>query len=393
MHTLTPKKILITAARFPVALDMARLLHNAGHEVYTAESLKLPLCSFSKSVRQSFHVPSPRSHPEKFVQGIAKIADAKKIDVIIPLHEEILYLAQRRDLLPCHCQLFAPPFDLLKELHNKWLFTKKVIEAGMEAPKTVLIKSQEDLKKLDRSSAYALKACYSRTSCSVMKLSPHAPLPQLNFEPHNPWIAQEWLEGKAFCTYSICRDGVVQAHATYPVQQTANKHGCIVYTACAHSPILKWVQKFAKHHNITGQIAFDFIVTHDKKVLAIECNPRATNGSLLFQAKDRLDRAFLQHVPFLIAPELGYKKQLGIAMLFYGWQRNSCPNNNAKLFFNTLLNAKDTVLDWKDLVPFLVQPISMSEVWMNSLRSGLPIPTYFTSDTEWNGNYMRELQN
>lgn len=64
------------------------------------------------------------------------------------MHEEIFYLAQVDHLRPI---LFVPTFHTLYALHNKWHFYQLVTSAGFLAPPTFLIKSMDDVRKLDLS--------------------------------------------------------------------------------------------------------------------------------------------------------------------------------------------------------------------------------------------------
>ena len=84
--------------------------------------------------------------------------------------------------------------------------------------------------------------------------------------------------------------------------------------------------------NFTGQIAFDFIESADKKLYAIECNPRATSGLLLFQNNDRLDQAFFAETQSPIFPQQGARKQIATGMCLYGWRKNALPENRLSKF-------------------------------------------------------------
>lgn len=65
-------RILITGGRTPLALDLARHFHNAGHEIYVAETSKLHICRFSNTVTDSFVVPSPRFDSDEFINRIGR---------------------------------------------------------------------------------------------------------------------------------------------------------------------------------------------------------------------------------------------------------------------------------------------------------------------------------
>lgn len=379
------QNILLTAARSPVTLEIARLLHSAGHRIFVADTTKLNTSRFSNSVEKTFLIPSPRFHPQEFLESLVSIAKAEKINFIIPVYEEILLLAKGRHYFPETCQIFCSSFDLLIELHNKWLFQKKLEQFGIETTKTVLIKDKNDLENLDFTKPLALKACYSRASLNLKKITKKSEIADIHIEPHNPWIAQEWLEGEKFCTYSICQNGHLRAHATYPVKYAIDGNSCLIFESIHHPKIFKWIENFVAKIGFTGQIAFDFIQTAQQKIYAIECNPRATSGIHLFKEEDHIDRAFLNIGSEVILANEGVQKQILHGMLMYGWRKTSFPCNSAKHFLKHLFSIQDVVFSAKDPMPFLASPLIFKEIWDTSRKYNITIPAAFTFDYEWNG--------
>lgn len=383
--TDTPKKFLLTAGRAPSTLDLARQLNVAGHKVFIADTIVWHVCYFSNAVEKSFVIPSPRFQTEACITKLVEIINREKIDVLIPTFEEILYISRYLDRFPAFCKVFSSSFELLINLHNKWNFFELQNRYGIKAPEAFLIETKEDLKKLNPTTSYALKASYSRSAQSVLKTEPGKPIPEIEIEPHNPWIAQKWLEGNRYCTYSVCQEGRVTAHATYPVQIAIQGHFCLNYEAVSHKGILEWVEKFAALTGFTGQVGFDFFETAEGTIYAIECNPRGTHGLILFKPEDRLDLAFLN--PFLtppIIPKEGNRKQVAAGMMCYGW-KSAYKESKLLEFFKIYFTSPDVVFDRKDLKPFLSTPFVYSNYFYLSLRSRLNLPASFTHDFNWDG--------
>ena len=256
---------------------------------------------------------------------------------------------------------------------------------GIAIPKTHLVKSTEELQQPNFTSPYALKACYSRASNHVKKVVPDNPLPDVKIEDSNPWIAQEWLEGDKFCTYSICHQGVVKALSIYPVHYAIEGNSCLTFESIHHQGVEEWIADYVRKINFTGQIAFDFIEHQGKQLYAIECNPRATSGLHLFSKNDQLDRAFFNTNPETLYPTLGKRKQIAIGMLMYGWKRSSHPSNGLWDFVKALLSIDDVILTKRDLKPFFSTPFVFISLFLESRRRKLPLPALFNHDNEWNG--------
>ncbi len=383
--TAQAKRFLLTGGRSTSTLDLARQLHTVGHQVFTADTTRCHICYLSNAISKNFVIPSPRFEPEAFIEVLLNIVTREEIDMVIPTYEEVIYISRHLEKFPKSCSVFSDAFEKLHNLHNKWLFYCRQQAHGIKAPKTVLIKCEEELKDLSFSKSYILKASYSRSSQSILKVNPELKtLPSLKIEPRNPWIAQEWLEGKKFCTYSVCQEGVLKAHTTYPVQFSIEGNSCLNFKSIEHPGILDWVTKFVALEKYTGQVGFDFFELPDGQIYAIECNPRATNGLLLFQSSDRLDRAFLNDSNTVIHPVQGNCKQIAFGMLLYG-MKTAYKEKQLSTFFRTLFSTKDVVLNLKDLKPFFFQPFVFSVYIYQVFKWRLNLPSYFTYDFNWDG--------
>lgn len=257
-----------------------------------------------------------------------------------------------------------------------------MIEHGFSTPKTTLIRNQSELDSLGFDFPYALKAVYSRASQSVHKVVPPSPPPTPTFCEENPLIAQEWIEGRRYCSYSICQSGQVKAHALYPVDYAIDGRSCLTFKAIDHPKIFEWVSRFVDSEGFTGQIAFDFVETEGGQIFAIECNPRSTSGAHLFHREDGIDNAFLNTTDMVIRPQKSKKRQIAFGMLLYGWRT---PGKSLRTFFETLFSSRDVVFSRHDIKPFLTMPLVFPQYWRQARELGIRIPAAFTYDIDWNG--------
>lgn len=244
--TSAPLNILLTNGRFPASLALARQLKLAGHRVYvvgeanvhdplsttlntnctTPDSMHYHICKFSIDVKHSYRVPVPREDGAGFVCGVKQAILAANIDLVIPIHEEIFYLARAAESdYDLRSKLFAPPFKTLIRMHSKWQFAQFLVSIGMDAPESRLCRCYKDVQNLDPGKEWALKPEFGRASLNVFHLRPGKPLPELKddglnvgYEDH--YVAQEWLHGQRYCSYAVLQNGSVAAFALYPVQDT-----------------------------------------------------------------------------------------------------------------------------------------------------------------------------
>ncbi|WP_019421224.1 ATP-grasp domain-containing protein [Paenibacillus sp. OSY-SE] len=413
------RTVLITGSRAPVSLALARLLGDAGHRIIMADSLRMTLGSASRYVSRHYRYPPPRHEPEPFHTAVERIVIDEQVDYIIPTCEEVFYLAQRQRTWPDGCELFAPPWEMLRQLHHKGEFIELVRQVGLKTPATRLLASREEasdyVRKLGADTA-VLKPAYSRFASRVLFVSADHDLPAgMHISPAHPWVGQQYIRGALYCTYSIVRDGAVRAHACYASEFTAGVGASIAFKHEPQTDLLAWVRRFVAPLRYTGQIAFDFIVTPERDIYPIECNPRATSGIHCFTDSDRLDKAFFgmndsaghgtdngtsdctddgtshdaSHGAHLgvnrgesrpIEPTSARPAMLTAAMLAYGWK------HPRRIYWLTQLwKGRDVIFRWKDPKPLVAQVVMLQGFWRESRRRSISLMEATTSDIEWNG--------
>lgn len=148
-------------------------------------------------------------------------------------------------------------------------------------------------------------------------LKPGEPLPDdVDVGPDTHYVAQEWLKGSRFCTYSVVVKGHIRASVVYPVQETLDGSSCVYFEATDHPEIQEYISQVVQGlGSISGQLALDFIDTggpdlgeskkdkaardgqgHQSRLVAIECNPRATSGIHLWSGTPHLANVFASSI-------------------------------------------------------------------------------------------------
>lgn len=274
--------VLITGGRAPVALDLARKFAAAGARVVVAESAAAQLCRRSRAVATSYRVPPPNREPDAFVDALAHIVVREGVGLIVPTCEEVFFVARGGDALRAHCAVLAEPLPVLRRLHSKWEFLEWARELGLPVPATTLVTSPAQLAGVPR--PFVLKPVFSRFGTHVRVVTGADRAPEVEVGAARPWVAQELLVGRQICTYSVASAGRVVAHCAYATEFTAGPGACIAFEPVTHPVVDAWVRRFVAGSGVSGQLAFDFIVTAEGDVRPLECNPRATSGVHLLGA-------------------------------------------------------------------------------------------------------------
>lgn len=379
--------ILLSNGRFPVSIDLARQLKLAGHNVYVVDPMHYHVCKFSNSVKKSYQVPAPYVDAVGYTEGVRRAVEDANIDLIIPMHEELFHLAEQtsdvnsRDNQIVRKRLFAPDFQTLIRLHNKLEFCRFLRKAGCEAPRSWLCRSMDDVRVLPHGEIeLALKPVYGRAAMNVYHLKPNTPLPdKVDVGPENEYIAQEWITGDRYCSYSVLWDGRIFAFSVYPVVDTIDEASCVYFQSIEHAGIRAYVERIADAlPGVNGQIAFDFIET-DNRLVAIECNPRATSGIHLWSGTPDLAYSFTRSSPAVAKP--GARRQLFPGMLM--WSKKSAGPGEYLRHMKRLMGTRDVMFSRRDLLPSLMQPFLLTSYYEICREREMKLPTMFQWDLMW----------
>lgn len=375
---MTAKTILITGARAPVALHLARLFHFAGHQVQLACSMASPMAARSVAVTQFHLLPSPRYDLSGFRDAVAQIVDHHQVDLIIPTCEEVFYLAMIKGDIPV--PIWCPDLSDLTCVHDKFAFINKVRELGLPAPETTLLTSRDQVR--DQPFDTVFKPQWSRFASSVLiKPSAHDRA-NITPTPQSAWVVQRFVEGDEISVYALANAGKIVGLAQYRSLYRAGKGAGICFAPIDFSAVTDFVARFADGMQWTGQISFDLIRQADGTIMPLECNPRATSGVHFFRQPDAFAQAVLGGP--VVTPVVMQTQAVKLAMWVYG-AAQAIKTGKVGRFWRTYQTAQDP-LDWPDDPrPKRAQLAALREIAKIALRDRVSLQMASTHDIEWNG--------
>ncbi len=393
MKTHRPTHILLTGARAPATLHLARLLGKSGCKVFVADTFLAHAAGYSNVVSQNIVLPSPAHDFEAFRKRILTTIIDLQIDLLIPTCEEVFYISMLQTELQKHTQVFTSPIEVLKVLHSKYDFVQLLTKLQLPSPQTFLAANQQDLEHHRQDlKQYVLKPEYSRFADKVViDNDGHLLQQNIDFEVSSTkkWVVQSYIEGAHFCSYSIVKEGKLLAHTVYPVGHRVKQGAALYFKHVAIPEIENIVGSIAQELNYTGHLAFDFIHSNaDNLYYAIECNPRLTSGIHLFEDAQKLTNLLVQTIPSL-PPKTLYGTPETQWMILFGLLLYALPKvksiKEMKNLFLDIKRAKDVVFSWKDLKPFIKQFSSLYHFYQLSRQEGISLLEASTYDIEWNG--------
>lgn len=375
----------MTSSRMPFALDAIRKLGERGHDVYATDSYKASPGSHSRYLAGHFVTASPSGDPEGFAADVERIAAENEIDVIVPMFEEVFYLAAQHERLSAVTKLYAPPFRTLAQVHDKGTFQELCDRLEIRTPHTVLAHNRDELTEaIGRFPSYFGRAAFSRGGVGLLTntgpLAGHLKPADCQPTEANPWLVQEFVEGPMHCTYSTLHGGKVASHMSYRAPRQWEHSTGIQFLSVDPNDTLPIVEKLGADLEWDGQMSLDFIETGDGLVM-IECNPRPTDGVLLMHPEG-LERGLLEPEDEVLLVPPGRESQLDFAVF-------------AQIFRKPLRDAPKTIHDlteihgadhgWRDEMPKLYSFLALARFEKLSLRERKQLFVAMSDGITWDG--------
>ncbi|RUW25275.1 hypothetical protein EN858_11880 [Mesorhizobium sp. M4B.F.Ca.ET.215.01.1.1] len=376
--------VLVTGARAPVALHLARLLHGAGRRVILADTPARPIAAASIACALYRRLPPPRFEPAAYAEAVEALVRAEGIGLVIPTCEEVFHLALAWRGRAISARLFAPGIELLAEVHNKHAFIRLAERLGLAVPQTTLLQSRADLEAVrGRARELVFKPVWSRFASQVLLRPSPDELDAVNPSPAMKWVAQRFVTGEEISAYAVARAGKLKAFALYRSLYRAGKGAGIFFERIEDVWARELVERIAGGTSWTGQISFDLMRQADGTVLPLECNPRAVSGLHFFRDPARFADAVLGDGPE-VRPDVTAPQTVRLAMWIYGLPAALRSGGLGR--FSKAMRGAEELLDWPgDPAPVKAQWPALAEIAGIALRGRIGLQAASTRDIEWNG--------
>jgi hypothetical protein len=384
-------RVLVTSSRMPFALDVIRKLGERGHEVFASDSYAASPGSHSKYLAGHFTTASPCDDPQQFASDVERIAGINEIELVVPMFEEVFYLAARHEALSAVTRLYAPPFRTLAQVHDKGTFQELCDRLEIRTPHTVLAHTRAELNEaIGRFPEYFARAAFSRGGVGLLTnsgpLAGHLTPDDCHPTEANPWLVQEFVGGPMHCTYSCLHMGSVATHMSYRAPRQWEHSTGIQFLSVDPADTLPTVERLGSELDWDGQMSLDFIETSEGLVM-IECNPRPTDGVLLMTAEE-LERGMLRPENDILQVPAGREAQLDFAVFAQIFKE---PLREAPKTIEDLAKIHGTDRGWRDSMPKLYSFLALGRFERLSLRDREQLFVAMADGITWDGQAIPGL--
>jgi predicted ATP-grasp superfamily ATP-dependent carboligase len=377
------RNVIVTGARAPYALHLARVFHEAGHRVVLADTFRYPMSRATRMKDRYVRLPSPRNSFSEYACAVEALVAREAPGLIVPTCEEVFFLAALRDLRGVEIPLFAPHFDLLAKVHNKADFAELATGLGADPPATLRFECSEDLSRLSApTQSLVFKPAWSRFGSRVLIRPCEIEVAKLRPTRADPWVAQSYLPGEEISAYAVGTEGRLLAFQSYRPTYRVGQSAGVAFEAVDVPVALRFASGLIAKLNWTGQISFDFRRDEEGDLHVIECNPRTTSGVHYFGPGDGLARSFLEGA--VAHASLKGAMTLPLAMLAYGlpyaWRRNGLAQ------WSRDFARMHDISSWPgDRNLLLSQLRALGEIALEAVREGRGLVEASVRDIEWDG--------
>lgn len=374
------KTVLLTLGRLPKALALVRACRAAGCRVLVADPFRWHVCKPSRDVERCFRVTAPNDSLEAYLAQLLEIIDAEGVDVVMPVSEEALFVAQLAERLPVGVALRTGNFDALRALHHKEQFAHDARALALAVPDTFTA-DDPAAAEFAANHDFVEKPVHS---CSGIGLRLARAGDGLS-SASKDCVVQARLDGEHVSSLSLVHEGREIASVFYRGRVFSGTVA-ICFERLDHSESAKqWVSQFvAGYGQYSGFLAFDFILDDGGNALAIECNPRVTSGVHFFDAQSLGDAILDPANAANVELSNGTRYQWAYSTLTEAYA--ALPDfSKFRRCWAEVLGARDVIWSLRDPWPFfLMTPMSWEILWP-AMTSDVTLGEATQRDIAWFG--------
>ena len=337
-----PKTVLVTGVGMAKGLKIARAFYETGHRVIGAdfEPHGVPVNGrFSKALSNFYRLrkPSAQHGAALYIRDLLDIVHREKVDLWVSCSgvASAVEDGQAKEIVERKTSCRCIQFDvaMTSTLHEKDSFIRYTEKLGLPTPETHEVTSRQAVHMVlnegkRRRKQYILKSVGMDDSSreAVRMPLPRRTLSQTynyvstaKITQQSPYVLQQFIKGEEYCTHAIVVNGEVKAFTSCPSLELLMHYQALPPDSGLSRAMLAFTKEFAAKAgpNFTGHLSFDFLVDEvienhrlEKKILPIECNPRAHTANILFQDRDSSEAMVNAYLGALAPSVNGHGKAL-----------------------------------------------------------------------------------
>lgn len=216
-------RVLVTNGKNRIAYNIIKSLARLDVEIFCTDFVPRAMSNYSRYCTGYFVSPSPFTQQKEYIECLKKKIQELKIDVLIPVNEELFLIARHKMEFTNFVKLAIPDYDQILTAHNKEVWEPIARKLGIAVPRTVELKYIADMSKPANGLKYPVLIkpkqggggwgiCRVETDTQLHNyLTPEA----MNNVPTDRFIVQEFVNGETICVAMIFDQGRLRGKVAY----------------------------------------------------------------------------------------------------------------------------------------------------------------------------------
>jgi len=287
MNAPPRRRVLVTYGWCRTAYSAAESLCRAGYDVFGCANSPASMVRFSRFTRGFDRVASPFRFPLRYVEDLVMVVRKRRIDVLLPVHEDALVIARHRDLFPKELIVACPSYEELVRALDKNEIADVALKVGIRVPRKIVPANADEAAESASGLGFPVIVKTRRgNSGKGVRLARSAEETRSAFEdfvdrfdlpPDRAPILQEYIEGDLFGTCFLAKNGELKAcFAEKYLRWKDGKSGTSVLREPLEGAVLtEATKKMVRALGWTGIGHFDFVGDLEaSRTFLLEMNPR-----------------------------------------------------------------------------------------------------------------------
>ncbi|MCL4428814.1 MAG: ATP-grasp domain-containing protein [Deltaproteobacteria bacterium] len=364
------KVVFVTDGYNRKSLSAVRSFGEKGFIVYSGEENSINITRFSKHVKRNFKYFSPNINHKRFIDSLIEIYNKYPFDVLFPTDDEaVLALSEFKSYLPKDLIVPIGNREAIKIARDKSLTMEIAEKIGIPVPKTLSIKTLDDIDKAKNLNfPILIKPRESSGSRGIAKIGDYSSLREsyLNIHKNYPFpMIQEYItpdSEKFHICFLLDKEQNIMAKFTQKVIRQYPVNGGVgtFWQSTVNNEIEELAFRLLKEIKWYGVALVEFIIDKNTgRPVLMEINPRLWN-TLSLSIDCGVDFPYLM---YLLESNIGFKPVLTYEVgrygqwLFPGEFLNFLFNKDRfrqKIKYIDLKdkNRHDAIISKKDIMPF-----------------------------------------
>src|SRR3977135_2105615 len=278
--TAQKPKILLSEGSSLSSREAITALGLAGHRVELVSSNLTCLGRFSRFVSNVHRAPASGVDPDGYLAAVIEVANTRKIDAVIPVHEQAYLFAAARKQLPAGLGIALADFEAFEQVQSKAGFATLLTQLNVTQPDTEIIRSADEFAG-ERPYPFFVKAAFGTASAGVWRVGDvrqrDALLLQLAADSAfaEGLLVQAAVSGTLERTQAVFDRGRLVASHIYRQVVEGPGGGGVLKISVVSAGVRDTVARIGQALKWHGALSFDYIRDDATKIPHfIDANPR-----------------------------------------------------------------------------------------------------------------------